>query len=98
MQLDKTGYTPIAPSYLPALRAISNTPDAFFATPNYIQTVLKTTQGVRSFPMNADLLSAQQVAIAAQGSVLNGASTPSAALEKAARDLANQTGRKIAEK
>ncbi len=85
------------PSFLPALQSpVLNTPDPFFATPNVFDPFKRNAFLSRPLRYSSDYDKAREVVIAAQASVLTGGASVEAALEKAARDLANSTGRSIA--
>ena len=85
------------PSFLPSLQApVLNAPDPFFATPNVFAPFRKTAFLSRPLRYSSDYDKAVAVVIAAQASVLTGGVGIRAALDKAANDLKNQTGREIA--
>jgi lactose/L-arabinose transport system substrate-binding protein len=85
------------PSFLPALQTpVLNAPDNFFATPNVFAPFLKTAFLNRPLRYSSDYDKAFVAVVNAQSSVLTGGQSVKAALEKAANDLKNQTGREIA--
>ncbi|MFN3266382.1 MAG: ABC transporter substrate-binding protein [Deinococcales bacterium] len=87
------------PSFLPSLSApILNTPDNFFATPNVFAPFRKSAFLGRPLRYSSDYDKAFGVVVAAQASVLTGGQSVQAALDKAAKDLQNATGRAIAPK
>jgi lactose/L-arabinose transport system substrate-binding protein len=87
------------PSFLPSLNApVLNTPDNFFATPNVFAPFQKSAFLGRPLRYSSDYDKAFGAVVAAQASVLTGGQTVQAALDKAANDLKNATGREIAPK
>ncbi len=87
------------PSFLPSLSApVLNAADAFFATPNVFAPFKKSAFLSKSLRYSSDYDKAFAAVVAAQASVLTGDQSVQAALDKAANDLKNQTGREIAGK
>jgi lactose/L-arabinose transport system substrate-binding protein len=87
------------PSFTPSLSApVLNAPDPFFATPNVFEPFKKTAFLGRPLRYSSDYDKAFAAVVAAQSSVLNGGQNVQAALDKAANDLKNATGREIAPK
>ncbi len=87
------------PSFLPATQSpILNAQDSFFATPNVFVPFQKTAFLGRPLRYSSDYDKAFAAVVNAQASVLTGGQSVKAALEKAASDLKNQTGREIAPK
>ena len=85
------------PSFLPSLQTpVLNAQDAFFATPNVFAPFKKTAFLGRPLKYSSDYDKAFAAVVAAQASVLTGGQSVKAALDKAANDLKNQTGREIA--
>ncbi len=94
--LEKSGNWP---SFIPSLSApVLNGSDAFFATPKVFEPFKKTAFLGRPLRYSSDYDKALAVVVAAQSSVLNGGQSVQAALDKAANDLKNSTGREIAPK
>jgi lactose/L-arabinose transport system substrate-binding protein len=92
--LEKRG---VWPSFLPALQSPAlNSGDPYFVTPNIFEPFKKSAFLGRPLRYSSDYDKARDAVITAQASVLTGGQTVQAALEKAARDLQNQTGREIA--
>jgi len=98
LQIAKASGTPFIPAYLPALKTLSNFADPFFATPKYIVPVLAVSKSIPSVTLNINSQNAANAAGNAYSAVLNTGVDPKVALDKAAQDLANQTGLKIAPK
>ncbi len=87
------------PSFVPSLNApVLNAPDPFFATPNVFEPFKKSAFLGRPLRYSSDYDKAFGVVVAAQSSVLNGGQNVQTALDKAANDLKNATGREIAAK
>ena len=85
------------PSFLPSLQApVLNAQDSFFATPNVFAPFKQSAFLGRPLKYSSDYDKAAAAVITAQASVLTGGQTVKAALDKAANDLKNQTGREIA--
>ena len=85
------------PSFLPSLQApVLNAQDSFFATPNVFAPFKQSAFLGRPLKYSSDYDKAASAVITAQASVLTGGQSVKAALEKAANDLKNQTGREIA--
>ena len=73
-----------------------NAQDSFFATPNVFAPFKQSAFLGRPLKYSSDYDKAAAAVITAQASVLTGGQTVKAALDKAANDLKNQTGREIA--
>jgi lactose/L-arabinose transport system substrate-binding protein len=87
------------PSFLPALQSpVLNAPDTFFATPNVFEPFKKTAFLGRPLRYSSDYDKAFAAVVIAQANILTGGQSVKAALDKAANDLKNQTGREIAPK
>jgi lactose/L-arabinose transport system substrate-binding protein len=88
----------IWPSYTPAYSdSFYSTPDPFFSNKPIWQTFAKEIPQIKPAYYTKDYDLALTAAANAQGEILNG-SDPAKALEKAANDLKNQTGRELAAK
>ncbi|WP_216326487.1 ABC transporter substrate-binding protein [Deinococcus aestuarii] len=81
-------------AYLPGSDKV-NLRNPYFASPNWASPFILGVKNVPYQRYTSDAEAARQAVIAATGSILNGTAIP-AALSKAERDLANQTGRSVA--
>lgn len=81
-------------AYLPGVGSLK-LKNPYFATPNYLSPFVLGAGSLPYLRFTSDAQAARDAVTAAQGAILNGAPIP-ATLDKAARDLANQTGRSIA--
>ncbi|MFD1734553.1 extracellular solute-binding protein [Deinococcus malanensis] len=91
----RRGFNPGAlNAYLPGSDKL-NLRNSYFATPNYAAAFQSGQSKLPYLRYTSDANAARQAVMTAQGAVLNGASLTDA-LNKAARDVANQTGRDIA--
>jgi lactose/L-arabinose transport system substrate-binding protein len=85
------------PSYLPLVKeGVLEANDKYFTTPNYFKPFIEVSKRMRVFRYSSDFQKAKNVVAAAQREVLTGGARVDAALGKAAKDLAEQTGRLIA--
>lgn len=92
----RAGGTPITPSYLPSLKVLAGMDDPYFATPKYLAPILQVNKSVPAARLSLDYYNAMNASNSAYSAVMNTGASPKDALDKAARDLSNQTGRKIA--
>ncbi|WP_034388918.1 ABC transporter substrate-binding protein [Deinococcus sp. YIM 77859] len=91
----RRGFNPGAlNAYLPGSDKL-NLRNAYFATPNYASVFIAGQGKLPYLRYTTDSNAARQAVMTAQGAVLNGAPVAET-LGKAARDLANQTGRDLA--